>query len=129
MMRRKIAVRPKPGVMNPLQMHGMFVIAEHPHITMKELAELMHVTSPSATSFVDRLVKLKWVKREADARNRKLVRLRVQPEGRTQLAKCLKEHSMIMHTLFSLLSKADQKQFERILLNLKHALAVHDSSR
>lgn len=118
----------KMSHMNPMQMHGLFIIAEHPNITMKELAEALHVTSPSATSFVDRLVKLKWVKRSADRKNRKLVRLSLKPAGTAALRTGMKQHSAMMHELFSLLSNHDQKQFERVLLNLKEALALHVSS-
>jgi DNA-binding MarR family transcriptional regulator len=115
--------------MNHLQMHGMSVVAEHPDITMKELADLLHISSPSATSFVDRLVKLSWLERVADAKNRKLVHLRMLPAGKEALALAVKEHSAVMHGLFSLLSSSDQAQFERVLLNLKEALARNVAAR
>lgn len=115
------------GTMNPMQMHGLFIIAERPQITMKEFADQLHISSPSATSFVDRLVKLQWVERTPDSGNRKLVHLNVLPDGRTALDKAMKEHSAVMHQLFSLLSNHDQEQLERVLLNLKEALAHHVS--
>lgn len=109
--------------MNPMQMHGMFVIGEHPNVTMKEFAKHLHISSPSATSFVDRLVKLKWVQRVPDPDNRKLVHLAVLPEGALALDKAKKQHASVMHDLFSLLQPSDQEQLERVLLNLKGALA------
>lgn len=115
--------------MNQLQMHGMLVVAEHPDITMKELADSLHISSPSATSFVDRLVKLSWIERAADMKNRKLVHLRMLPAGKEALDQAKKEHSAVMHGLFSLLSQADQEQFERVLLNLKEALAHNVAAR
>ncbi len=122
---RKSMSKKAPGAcqMNHLQMHGMLVVAEHPDITMKELADLLHISSPSATSFVDRLVKLSWLERVADTKNRKLVHLRMLPAGKDALAQAVKEHSAVMHGLFSLLSQGDQEQFEKVLLNLKEALA------
>lgn len=122
---RKSMSKRDPGAckMNQLQMHGMLVVAEHPDITMKELADLLHISSPSATSFVDRLVKLSWIERVADVKNRKLVHLRMLPAGKEALGQAVKEHSAVMHGLFSLLSQPDQDQFERVLLNLKKALA------
>src|SRR5260221_4502922 len=66
---------------NWLQMHAVLLIAEREGVTMKELAHFMKVSAPSATSFVNRLVKMKWVERIADERNRKLVRLRITSVG------------------------------------------------
>lgn len=109
--------------MNPMQMHGMFVIAEHPNVTMKEFAKHLHISSPSATSFVDRLVKLHWVQRNPDPDNRKLVHLSMLPEGSLALEKARKQHATVMHELFSLLQPSDQEQLERVLLHLKDALA------
>lgn len=109
--------------MNPMQMHGMFVIAEHPNVTMKEFAKHLHISSPSATSFIDRLVKLRWVERVPDPKNRKLVHLSLLPDGTVALEKAMKGHSAVMHDLFSLLQPSDQELLERVLLNLKDALA------
>lgn len=125
LLRRRMlnAARMSSERMNPMQVHGMLVIAEHPGITMKELAEHLHVTSPSATSFVDRLVKQKWVTRSSDPRNRKLVRLNPLPAGVAALDRAVAEHSAAMRDVFLLLSDDDQAQFERVLKNLKDALA------
>lgn len=121
--RKMVSGKHADGCMNPMQMHGLFIIAEHPKITMKEFAQQLHISSPSATSFVDRLVKLQWIARSPDDKNRKLVHLDLLPEGREALQKSMKEHSALMHDLFSLLNPTDQEQFERVLLNLKEALA------
>lgn len=121
--RKMLKGKTQDPCMNPMQMHGMLVISEHPDITMTEFATHLHISSPSATSFVDRLVKLKWVERSADQKNRKLVHLRMLPEGRVALEQTMKEHSAVMHDLFSLLAEEDQEQLEHVLKNLKEALA------
>ena len=115
--------------MNPMQMHGMCIVAEHPNVTMKEFAQHLHISSPSATSFIDRLVKLKWVQRTPDPDNRKLVHLTLLPDGSLALEKAKKQHAAVMHELFSLLQDSDQEQLERVLVNLKGALARAVSSR
>ncbi|MEK7217947.1 MAG: MarR family transcriptional regulator, partial [Patescibacteria group bacterium] len=66
---------------NFLQIHALALIEQHPGMTMKELAEALRVASPSATSFVNRLVRGKLVSRVRDAKNRKLVRLTLTREG------------------------------------------------
>ncbi|MSR86879.1 MarR family transcriptional regulator, partial [Candidatus Peribacteria bacterium] len=64
---------------NLLHIHSLFLISEQEGLTMKEIAKSLHITSPSATSLVNRLVDMKWVGREHDTENRKLVRLRLTP--------------------------------------------------
>ncbi len=116
----------KPGIgMNPMQMHALMIIQEHEGLTMTELAKFLRVTSPSATSFVNRMVRMKWVKRLADGKNRKLVRLKLSEAGIKTIAEKMKEHTKVMHDLFSLLSSADQKTFARILTTLRSTLALH----
>lgn len=123
LMRQQMSGTKKEWKMNPVQMHAMLIIKEHDGLTMKEFAEFLHITSPSATSFVNRLVRMKWVKRIADKTNRKLVRLKLSEDGIKCVTTNMKEHTRMMHDLFSLLTIADQKEFARILGNLRITLA------
>ena len=125
LMRQNMSGTKNVSKMNPVQMHALLIIKEHAGLTMKEFAESLHITSPSATSLVNRLVKLKWVKRSADKKNRKLVRLHVSEEGLVIVSTKMKEHTHMMRELFSLLTKADQKTFDRILQNLQKKLAAN----
>src|SRR5438874_2022493 len=63
------------SAMNFLQMHALLLISDREGLTMKQLAESLHVSSPSATSLANRLVKMQWIGRMHDEKNRKLVRL------------------------------------------------------
>lgn len=123
LMRQQMGSLKKTSSMNPMQIHALLIIKEHDGLTMKEFAAFLHVTSPSATSFVNRLVRMKWVKRIADKTNRKLVRLTLSEEGLKCLTTKMKEHSSMMRDLFTLLSLSDQKEFARILGNLRTTLA------
>lgn len=123
LMRQQMGSLKKTSSMNPMQIHALLIIKEHDGLTMKEFATFLHVTSPSATSFVNRLVRMKWVKRIADKTNRKLVRLTLSEEGLKCLTTKMKEHSSMMRDLFTLLSLTDQKEFARILGNLRTTLA------
>jgi DNA-binding MarR family transcriptional regulator len=105
-------------------MHALMIIKDNDGLTMKEFAEFLHVTSPSATSFVNRLVKMKWIKRSADKTNRKLVRLKLTTEGFTMIATKMKEHMRVMRDLFELLNATDQREFARILTTLRTTLAT-----
>lgn len=107
---------------NPQQMHALFVIADHDGLTMKELADHLAITSPSATSLVNRLVRLKWVVRKTDPRNRRLVRVRIAAAGERFLRAKTEEVQTAMESVLSLLSENDRRDFARILANLQAAL-------
>jgi DNA-binding MarR family transcriptional regulator len=107
---------------NMLQIHALLYMRDHEGMTMKQLAEHLKITSPSATSFVNRLVKLKWVERVTDPENRKLVRLRVSNQGNAMLQASMKQRKESMRNVLSLLSPADQESLARILTHLSQAI-------
>jgi DNA-binding MarR family transcriptional regulator len=100
------------------QMHALLFIQSHPGITMKELATMMRVTSPSATSFVDRLVKLGHVRRASDATNRKLVRLHLTEDGAESLKHTMADRRKMLLHILSVLSPADQESLKSIMQKL-----------
>ena len=110
------------GKINFLQIFALAMIDDHPNMTMKEFAESMKVSSPSATSFIDRLVKLGWAKRREDAENRKLVLLSLTPVGKQMLAKKMKERAALIRQIIALIPETDQRHLERILTGLHAAL-------
>jgi DNA-binding MarR family transcriptional regulator len=99
---------------NPLHIHALFLVAEKPGTTMKEFATGMHVTSPSATSMVNRLVRLKWVKRGHDKVNRKLVRLQLTQEGKRVLREKDAKRRSILRGIFGLLTPSEQRQLAQL---------------
>lgn len=97
------------------QIHALFLIQERSGITMKELAEALRVSSPSATSFVDRLVKLKLVERQNDEQNRRLVRLKITPEGVRFMKEKMDQRRKIFSEVLGTLSPKDQEDLLCIL--------------
>jgi len=91
------------------QIHALAHIQENPRMTMKELADALHISSPSATSFVDRLVKLELVERLQDKNNRRLVRLRLSVRGEKMLKQKITERRKIFTEVLGGLSHKDQK--------------------
>lgn len=107
-MRHRMKCEAKDNRINFLQIHALMLISEQDGITMHELADALHVTSPSATSFVNRLVKMQWLERMHDPHNRKLVRLRVTAKGKALLREKLMLRQKLMREFFSLLGAAEQ---------------------
>lgn len=111
----------KDDKVNFLQIHALALINEHKGITMKEFADHMKITSPSATSFIDRLVKLKWVRRVSSVKNRKVIRIALTDSGTQILVTKTKERAALMRRIISLIPPEDQKHLERIFTELnKH---------
>ncbi|MDO8649325.1 MAG: MarR family transcriptional regulator [Candidatus Peregrinibacteria bacterium] len=104
--------------MNFLQLHALLLILEYPGITMKELAVGMKITSPSATSLIERLVRSKLVRRSADTKNRKLVRLRVTPEGLKILRSAMRQKHEAVRDIIEHVPEHDLEEFARILATL-----------
>lgn len=122
-MRHAMECNMKDQSINMLQFHAMLFLREHKGLTMSELARQMHVTSPTATSFINRLVRQKWVSRHSDPKNRKLVRLHLTGSGMTSLQKKMTEHRKIISGVFGLLSSSEQRQLLVIHKKLLSRLA------
>jgi DNA-binding MarR family transcriptional regulator len=122
-LRKQMHCKPTEGEGNMLQVHALMHIREHEGMTMKEVAEHLQITSPSATSFVNRLVKLGWVQRVTDSENRKLVRIKVSEKGDTMLQATMKQRKEHLRGILSLLPTKDQQDLARILTSLAHSLS------
>jgi DNA-binding MarR family transcriptional regulator len=122
MLSKRILCQSDKKSVNPQQMYAMYIIGEHTGITMKELATQLGITSPSATSLVNRLVRMKWVSRSTDPHNRRLVRLQMASDGKKIMRLAMKEREKAMHDTLFLLTVEDRNDFARILRNLHSAL-------
>lgn len=114
-LRTKLA--PEDG-MHMLQVHALGFVEHHPGITMKELASMLCITSPSATAFADRLEKQGLIRRRHDSKNRKLVRLSVTPRGKAILKKKIAEKKTLITGVLRCLPARDQKTLARLLEEL-----------
>lgn len=110
---------------NMLQIHGLGLIREKDGMTMRELADLLKITPGTASVFVGRLVKSKWVKRKADSANRTFVHLHLTTDGKKVLRESGKfKHDVLKH-LFSVIPAADQRLLKQIFGKLNQSLSDH----
>ncbi len=108
--------------LNFLQIHALVLITERPGMTMKELAECLRVSSPSATTFVSRLVHMGLIDRVRDAGNRKLVRLQVTRKGKNILRVKWSKRTALIKRYLRTLTPREQGQFAHILRKLTGVL-------
>ncbi len=108
---------------NFLQIHALFLISEEEGMTMKQLANLLHVSSPSATSLVNRLVKMQWVGRMHDESNRKLVRLWLTQPGKKILKEKHDRRREVLRSIFGKLTSKEQLQLSHLHQKLSRTLS------
>ncbi|MEI8343780.1 MAG: MarR family transcriptional regulator [Candidatus Moraniibacteriota bacterium] len=82
---------------------------------MKELADYLGITPPSATSLVGKLAKDELVYRQVEKDDRRIVRILISKKGKKYLETHKKLMAEKMRTNLSRLSMGEQQQFEKIL--------------
>ena len=82
---------------------------------MKEVADFLGITPPSATSLVNNLSADGFISREADKNDRRIVRIVITKKGHAYLDKSKKIVSAPMRESLMNLSDKEQREFEKIL--------------
>jgi len=85
---------------------------------MKDIAGFLGVAPPSATSLVGTLMKSELVHRQADASDRRNVRIVITKKGNTFLEAHKKRMAEKMRTNLNRLSLQEQQQLEAILTKI-----------
>lgn len=109
------------GQVTMMQLGVLWFITQAGNPTMKDVAEHLRCSPPSATGVVDSLVKAKFLARAADKGDRRSVRLTVTPLGARVLTRGWKLMLARMGKLLGKLSKGDQESLALILARLSSA--------
>jgi len=97
------------------QVETLRLIAEKKQILMKEAADFLSITPPSATVLVNKLVGLGLVERRSDKNDRRTVHLTLTSKGSRAVEKAILERCQIFKKLLGKLTKQQQMQFLIIL--------------
>jgi len=98
-----------------LQSEALMCIKKHREAHMGDIASHFATTMPTATALIDKLIGTKYVKRENDAKDRRIVRINLTKSGEKLLSETLKQRASKMKKLLSYLSKQDKLELLRIL--------------
>ncbi len=98
-----------------LQTDALTCIKNHKGTNMGDIATHFSTTMPTATSLIDKLIDMKYVKRENDPKDRRIVRVALTKAGEKLLAEALKQRANKMEKLLSYLSSQDKIELLRIL--------------
>src|SRR5579864_2961164 len=111
----------KLDMSNPLyqmplaHMEALRFIEENKQVLMKDVADFLAITPPSATVLINNLVALGYVQRGEDKNDRRIIRLSLTKKGVNVLQKSIKERCVKFKKLLKNLNKKDQMQFLHIL--------------
>jgi DNA-binding MarR family transcriptional regulator len=118
-MRTALAKNKKLDPSSWLRVETMKFIAENDNSKMKDIADYLSITAPSATSLVSGLVKSGFVVGSTDKDDRRASRLNLTKKGKSELKKAITRGMKIFSTLFSTLSKSELAAFTAALKRIK----------
>lgn len=103
------------------QVETLRLIHEKQAVTMKDLADFLAITPPSATVIADGLVRPGFLGRRRDPKNRRAVYLHITKKGREHLDKACKIRSHTFKKLLNNLNKSEQLTLFRLMRKLSES--------
>jgi DNA-binding MarR family transcriptional regulator len=101
-----------------LQCEAMMCIKKHKNTHMGDIAEHFSTSMPTATALIDKLIGAKFVTRENDTEDRRVVRVNLTKSGEKLLIEITKHKKEKMSKLLSYLPEQDKLELLRILSTL-----------
>lgn len=108
----------RPDLFSVLRLETLHYVAEKGNPLMREVADYFCITSPSATSLINPLVKSGALKRMADKNDRRIIHLSITSKGRKILEKGFNKINSRMRKILIKLSVKEQENFIKILEKL-----------
>ena len=105
----------KQGTASFLQTETLNFIAQKNAATMKELANYLSVTPPSATALAQELIKMKFLTRTRSKGDKREVRLGITPLGEKILGKSCEMRYVRLKTVLSALTGEEMSELAKIL--------------
>ena len=105
-----------------LQIHTLSFLKQKKNAQMSEIAEYFHIELPSATSLLNKLVTLQLVKRQADEKDRRMVRVVLTEAGNDILKKAMEEKLTHIEHMLSYLTESEQQELLRLLEKLNERI-------
>ena len=118
-MRAKLGKGRKLDPTTWLWIETMKFISEEDKPRMKDIADYLSITAPSATSLVAGLMKKGFVAQAADTYDRRALRLVLTAKGKTELKKTITRGIRLFGGLFSALSNKELSAFVGALERIK----------
>lgn len=100
-MERALAQALQPFDLKPAQLDVLMNLYRHPDMSQHDLARKLLVGRSNITMLLPQLEKRALVHREADAKDRRVMRLRLTPDGEALLLQALKSYGALIEKAMS----------------------------
>lgn len=87
-------------------------------ISLKALADELHLSSSAVSLMVDTLVRKNNLERLHSSQDRRMVLIRISPRGRTAIDKVRKHYSNVMKNFMAAMSEAERARAEELFTRL-----------
>lgn len=104
-------------------------LSRHKNAPMHALASFLRVSRPAATGLMDRLIAQGMVRREGDARDRRIVRVNITPKGRKIITHIWEQKRRMVVQVFGRISPKDRAQYLGTLERVVGILAQNRPTR
>ena len=103
-------------IVGPPQVRILFCLASKPDgVSVKDLAEILSVTSGAVTQFIDALVEKGLVKRDEDQNDRRLLRIKLTEYAGSKFSEFKRDYFAAVSRVFSSLSDEEILQMTALL--------------
>lgn len=111
------------GELSVSQLHVVRLVRKHGALVMSELAELLGVSPPSASTMVDRLVDKGILSREHSTEDRRKVVVRISPEATQKIESVETSVLQLFEDLVEKLGPATTRQWCQVLEQINAVLS------
>lgn len=109
-------IKERSGIkLNPTQKHTLMFIRCRRNPLMREIATYLSIRPPSATTLIEELKRLGYVRRVTDADDKRAIRVSLTPVGQELLRKQFKLIIKGIGEMMRPLTETEKKQFVTIL--------------
>lgn len=100
------------------ELHTLNAIGPYEARTMTETANLLGITVGTLTVAIDRLVKKKYVERQRDTKDRRIVRISLTRQGKLAYRMHSKFHRVLVKRIMDPLSKQEQEILTKTIVEI-----------
>jgi MarR family 2-MHQ and catechol resistance regulon transcriptional repressor len=111
----------KGSTLTPMSVLVLKIISEKNKPTMKEVADCLSITPPSVTALIDPLVESRYILRDADANDRRIIHLSISDKGLQILKKNL---LLARKEMNEVLNQMEEEEIDNLYSGMSHLLKI-----
>ncbi|HEV2403510.1 MAG TPA: MarR family transcriptional regulator [Candidatus Saccharimonadales bacterium] len=114
--------------LSPTQIQLMMCAHNLPEVSFKELAHNLHLTAGAITQLTEPLVRVGYIKRTPDERDRRIARLSLTASGMQMLTHRSESYRLALSEVLARLSDAELELYLRVQQKMLNYLETHNES-